>query len=263
MRVYLDMVFILNFLFDFILLSGVSFVLRRNVNIKRIFLGALVGALSIFLLFIPLNSTILFIYKFIISLLMTLISFGYKSLKYTGRNLLFLYSISIILGGFLYYLNIHFSYKQEGIIFFYKGLSINFLFLLILSPIIVYIYIKQALELKEYYVNCYKVDIYFKNGSVKKFNAFLDTGNNLYDPYKNRPVILINKKEIDFSIKDEDIILVPYETVNSYGILKCFIVDKVYIVGIGIRRNVLVGISKEKIKMEGINCILHTKLMEG
>lgn len=237
--------------------------LRRNVNIKRIFLGALVGALSIFLLFIPLNSTILFIYKFIISLLMTLISFGYKSLKYTGRNLLFLYSISIILGGFLYYLNIHFSYKQEGIIFFYKGLSINFLFLLILSPIIVYIYIKQALELKEYYVNCYKVDIYFKNGSVKKFNAFLDTGNNLYDPYKNRPVILINKKEIDFSIKDEDIILVPYETVNSYGILKCFIVDKVYIVGIGIRRNVLVGISKEKIKMEGINCILHTKLMEG
>ncbi|MEG2322444.1 MAG: sigma-E processing peptidase SpoIIGA, partial [Bacilli bacterium] len=148
MKVYIDLVLILNFFFDFLLLLSVSLILRRNVSIYKIMLGAFIGGLSLLFLFIKINSITLFILKILISIIMLLVSFGYKSLKYTVKNGLFFYTSSIILGGFLYFLNIQFSYKNNGLVFINKGLSINVVFLIIFCPIIIYIYIKQGLTLK-------------------------------------------------------------------------------------------------------------------
>jgi stage II sporulation protein GA (sporulation sigma-E factor processing peptidase) len=263
MKLYLDIIFLLNFLFDLILLSSVSIILRRNIDFKHLLLGAIIGGLSIFLLFIPLSSLTLFLFKIIISLVMVLVTFGFRDLKYTSRNLFYLYTSSIILGGFLYFLNVEFSYKQEGLIFYHNGLSVNVIVLIFLSPIIIYTYVKQGLLLKNNYANYYEVDLYFKDGTVKKLNAFLDTGNNLVDPYKKRPIILVNEKDINFNYDEYTSLLVPYDSLNNHGLLKCIIIEKIDIVGVGIKRNVLIGISKEKIRIDGINCILHTKLLEG
>lgn len=263
MKLYLDLIFILNFLFDLLLLLVVGIILKRNSKLSRLLLGALVGSISIFILFININSFQLFIYKIIISILMILIAFGYKNLKYTSRNLFYLYINSIILGGFLYLLNIQFSYEQTGFIFYHQGLSINWIILLITSPIILYIYSKQIILLKNNYANYYLIDIYFKDGTKKKLSAFLDTGNQLIDPYKKRPIILVNEKEVSKCYHKEDILLVPYETINNHGLLKCIIPSKVNISGIGERKKVLIGIAEQKIKMDGIDCILHTKLLEG
>ena len=43
MKVYLDLLFILNFLLDFIILSAVNYILKRNVKEGRIVLGSLIG----------------------------------------------------------------------------------------------------------------------------------------------------------------------------------------------------------------------------
>ena len=133
---------ILNFIFDFLLLLSVSILLRRNVSIYKLLSGAFIGGVSILFLFVN-NSFLLFLYKVIISVLMCIISFGYRNIKYTFKNIIYLYMTSIVLGGFLYFLNIEFSYKQYGIVFINNGLSINFIFLIIFSPIIIYIYIKK------------------------------------------------------------------------------------------------------------------------
>ena len=263
MKLYLDLIFILNFLFDFLLLLIVGIVLRRNTSLKRLLLGASIGGLSIFILFLDITSFQLFIFKILISIFMIIIAFSFRDIKYTLRNLFYLYTISLLLGGFLYYLNIEFSYKQDGLIFYHHGLGINWFFLIILSPIILYIYIKQAINLRNNYSNYYLIDIYFKDGTKKKVTAFLDTGNQLVDPYKKRPIILINKKEVADLYKDKDILLVPYESLNNQGLLKCIVPEKIYIVGVGMRNNVLIGIAENKIKMDGIDCILHHKLLEG
>jgi stage II sporulation protein GA (sporulation sigma-E factor processing peptidase) len=263
MNLYLDLIFIINFFFDFLLLSGVAVMLRRNIAFKRLLLGSLIGALSIFILFYSFSSLELFLIKFLISLVMTLVTFGYKDIIYLIKNLVYLYVTSILLGGFLYFLNIQFSYKNEGFIFYHHGISINFYVLLILSPIIIYIYIKQIRELKNNYANYYEVDVYFKDGKIKKLNGFLDTGNLLYDPYQKRPIILVDNSEIDFNYDDNNILLVPYDSLNYHGLLKCIIPEKIDIVGVGERYNVLIGISNKKIKMDGVNCILHNGLMEG
>lgn len=261
MKVYLDLIFILNFLFDFLLLLIVGILLRRSASLKRIVIASLVGAGSIFFLFMDISSLELFVLKIVISILMVVISFKYRNLKYTVRNLLYLYTGSIILGGFLYLLNIEFSYKQEGLIFFHNGLSVNWIVLLITSPIILYMYLKQGLYLKNNYSNYYLVDIYLKDEKIN-VSAFLDTGNKLIDPYNRRPIILVSKKELEGYYEDNDIILVPYESLNHQGLLKCIKPDKIIILGIGVRNNLLIGISEDKIKIDGIDCILHTKLLE-
>lgn len=159
-------------------------------------------------------------------------------------------------------LNVQFSYKQDGLIFYHDGLSINWIVLLIISPLILYLYLKQGLYLKNNYSNYYIVDIYFKDEKMS-VSAFLDTGNKLIDPYLRRPIILVSKKELHGCYNEEDIILVPYESLNHHGILKCIKPDKITILGVGIRKNLLIGIAEEKINIDGIDCILNTELLEG
>ena len=88
MKIYLDLVFFINFMFDFLLLLTVKILLKRQVSGKRILLGSLIGALSILFLFLPLNSITLFLLKVIISLGMTAVAFGIKDRKMYFKDLL-------------------------------------------------------------------------------------------------------------------------------------------------------------------------------
>ena len=91
MKIYIDIIMLLNFFFDFILLLTVSIVLKRNASIKRIIFGAFIGGLSMLFLFFEFTTFTLFIFKIFISILMVLITFGYYDLKYTFKNILYLY----------------------------------------------------------------------------------------------------------------------------------------------------------------------------
>jgi len=254
MKVYLDLIIVLNFMFDFLLLLSVSILLRRNVSIYKIILAAFIGGVSIIFLFINTMSLMLFIYKLIISIIMTLVSFGYKNIKYTFKNLLYLYSASIILGGFLYFLNNEFAYDRVGLIFINNGLSINIIFLIIFSPIIIYIYVKQGLWLKNNYSNYYKVNIYI-NDKKFLFNGFLDTGNELVTPFSNKPVILIDK-----DIKTDYFFYIPYKCVKGNDLIKC--VQGIVEIS-GVKKQAVIGMMKDKIKIDGVDCLLNKKILEG
>lgn len=253
MKIYIDIIMLLNFFFDFILLLTVSIVLKRNASIKRIIFGAFIGGLSMLFLFFEFTTFTLFIFKIFISILMVLITFGYYDLKYTFKNILYLYSTSMILGGFLYFLNVTFSYKQKGLIFINNGLSVNFVFLIISSPIILYLYIKQGIWLKHNYNNYYDVTIYVSKKEIK-CKGFLDTGNNLVDPITKKAVLLIDIKI------DVNYYFIPYTGV-SRGLIKCFKADKV-IINEKEYEKVIIGILDNKIKIDGVDCLLNKKLLE-
>ena len=262
MKIYIDLVILLNFGIDLLLLFAVAIILRRQTTLRKLLLGSLIGSITILAMFIELNSISLFLIKIIISVIMCLITFGYKNIKYTLNNLFYLYTSSIILGGGLYLLNLECSSKNEGLIFYYDGLSINLIVLIVLSPIIIYAYIKQGIELKNNYSNYYNIDIYLETGEVINTTSFLDTGNKLEDPYKKRPIILLNKDLIKIDYNHHHLLLVPYDSLNNHGLLKCIKPKSIYIQGIGFRDNFLVGLSNEKILIDGVDCILSPKLLE-
>ena len=258
MKIYLDLVFFLNFAFDFLLLLTVKIVLKKKVKWYRILLGGIVGAVSILFLFIPLTSITLFLLKIIISIFMILTTFGWKSKKECLKELLYLYFISIVLGGFLYYLNLEFSYKNIGLVFFHNGFSINFILLIILSPIILYLYIKQERELKTIKNYYYTVEVYYQK-TKKQYQAYLDTGNKLYDPYFHKPVILLYDPDF-MTIKKP--IYISYQTLEHSGLLECFKADKIVLDQTKTILKPYIAISKEPFQMSEIQMLLHKDYLD-
>lgn len=244
----------INFFLDFLLLLGVSILLKRNTDLKRIIMASFVGGISILILFIPLSNLLLFFFKFLISVAMILIAFNYSSIKYTLINILYLYVLSIFLGGFLYFLNDQFCIQRKGFIFINNKFSITLLSIIILSPIIIYLYIRQSRILKNNYNNYYDVVIYYNDNFIKA-KGFLDSGNCL--SYLSNNVILLDKRKMIFDIKTY--LFIPYETISSKDILKGFKPDKVIINGKVIKK-VLVGISN--INKDGIDILLNNNIKE-
>ena len=146
MKIYIDLVLFINFFFDFILLYGVKILLKKSTKLYRLLLGSIIGSMSILFLFIPVNSISLFILKLIISIITI------KKL-FKKFNYFYFYILSIFLGGVMYLLNDTFSYKNKGIVFFSNGLSINLIVMLLISPIIIYFYVKEKKEYKYIYQN--------------------------------------------------------------------------------------------------------------
>lgn len=255
MKLYLDLIFILNIWFDFLLLISVSILLKRNIQIKRIIFGSLIGGITFFFLFIKMNNIELLLFKIIVSLLMIITTFSFKNIKYTLTNLGYFYLTSIILGGGMYLINDSFSFNNNNLIFTKNGFEFNYLFLIIISPIIIIYYLKSSLKLKYNYSNYHKVEIDYL-GKKYHLTGYLDTGNHLVDMYKKRGIILIS---ITIPYKENNIIYTPYKSLNNEGILKCLKPDKLFIDKKEFN-NYLIGISNDKFKIDGVNCILHSNM---
>lgn len=261
MTIYIDLIFLINFILDLLLLLTVNIALKRYMHMKRLLLGALFGSISLLSLFIPINNVVLFMFKIIMGIIMCLIAFGYKNLKYTFYNIIYLYMTSIILGGFLYYLKVEFSYNHNGFIFYYEGLAVNYIFLLLIAPLILYVFSKSTKALKEIKNYYYKVKIIFNNDYEYTLTGFLDTGNKLIDPITNKPIILINKKKIKGKVPIRSPMYVPFNSLNNHGLLECIKPKFLSINDIELK-GYLIGLSDNSFKLNGIECLLNYKIWE-
>ena len=237
MTVYVDLVFLLNLFFDFVLLLTVNNTLKRNTSLKKLIFGSFVGSLTIFFLFLPISSFLLF---------------------YFIQNLGYLYMTSTVLGGFLYFLNLSFSESHYGLVFSYDTISINYLFLVIFSPVMLYIYVKQRREV-HHYEKYYPVTIYFLNGKKVTLNSFLDTGNTLTDPLTKKKIIVVNRSKIPVS--KTHFYYVPFQTVKFHGVMKCMKIKAIEIAGCT-STNYLVGIGEENFLEDGVDCLLNSYCLE-
>lgn len=255
MKVYLDLVFLLNFFLDFLLLLTVNAILKRNVKIRRIILGGIVGSLSTFLLFFSFNSLELFFMKLIVSIFMILCTFKYHTIKELLTNLLYLYFTSILLGGFLYYLNLEFSYEVIKNVFVSNQFHLNYILIILIGPLILFIYIKQNIYQKKRNKTIYLIQL-VKGKKKYQYTGYLDTGNKLYDPYSARPVHLLYDPNFKITKKDK-MIYVPYHGLQSTGIIPCIFFDKMIIDNKREISKVLIGLSKEPFHIDGVSMILH------
>lgn len=236
---YIEELIILNFIIDYILLKTMSKILKLQTTNKKIILSSLVGEITLIYLFIS-NMIIISITKLLILALMIYICFGFNDKKTYIKNIIYYYIISFFLGGTLYYIKIN-------------NLN-NYKYFLLLIPLIMNIYEYFEYDIKRFIQNRYKVNIYLNDGTILYLNGFMDTGNNLIEPYTNKKVIIINKKV------NENFYLVPYKTVSGESLIKCFTPKKVYIDGLGEINNISVGICDKK--FNGYNCLLNYKIME-
>lgn len=237
MKIYLDLIIIINFIIDLLLLYGTKKILKRKTSIKRILIGAIIGSISS-LLIIYTNNIIL---KVLISIFIIIITFGINNLF---TNTTYFYILSIILGGTLYLFDIN----------IYK---LNYQILILFSPLFIYLYIKENIKYKNIHSNNYIVEIYINN-KMYKLEGMIDTGNELKDPYKKRSIILVNLS-IDYT--KYKYLFVPYKALNTEGIIPCIKPDRI-IINNKIFTNYLIGLSKDKFHLNGVECILPNTLKE-
>ena len=246
MKMYIDLFFIFNVIMDYIIIMSTSILLKRRTSYIRMILSSLIGGISSLVLFTSLNKIVIEIVSIVI---MVLISFGYKGIRYLINNILYMYILSTLLGGIIYLFNIKVS----------NSVFLTYLIIIVISIEVMILYIKENKKMRSIYNNYYKVDIYFKDREKLSLIGFVDTGNNLYDPYKKRPVIIVPNKYI----KEDKYILVPYHTINGNGLLKCIKPDIIFIDGIGYKGNVLIGFSDSFNFGDGVDVILHKDIMKG
>ena len=251
--VYIELIVFVDLFMNYLIILSTGIILNRKSSFKKIFLSSVVGCIPLIFIYIIMNNIIIFLLNIIFAIIMSIISFGYKDIIYTIKNIIYMYFISIFLAGSLYLINSNFFPNTSNQI-------LSLVLLIVFSPIITYIYMKNLKNIKEINSNYYKVDIYLKGLTKYTLNAYLDTGNKLTDPYTHTPIILITEEVLN-NYKLEKYILVPYNTIDSHGLIKCFKPEKIYIYDIGYRKKVLIGIINN-IGIENAECILNQKLLE-
>ena len=248
MTVYIDLVCIINFIYDFLILLTVSFTLKRNRKIYYYILSSLIGVLSIFLLFLKINNIVLFLLKILISIIMVIVAFGYKSIKYTISNIIYFYMTSIILAGFLYLI------KGNNFNF-----NLNYIVLLIIGPIILFIYYKSNKKLKNTYSDYYKIKIVFDNIEYNLV-SFYDNGNILKDPVSRKSIIIVENSRLEKIYNIRSPVYVPVITVKGTHLMKCFKPSYIILNDKKIY-NYLIGESSIKFS-DGVECLLNKSLKE-
>ena len=252
MKIYVDILFLINLIYDFLILNLVNIVLRRYVKVKRLFYASLIGTISSFSIFVPkLNNIYITI---IISIIMVIFAFGIKDVIYFKNNIIYFYMISIIFGGFLYFVNLKFNHFYTPNDIYQRKMLINIIGIIFYGLIVYFLYIYAYKINIVHHQNYYDVKISMDN-IIHDIKGFYDSGNLIKDPYKGRPIILISKKVLNGDIKNKSPIYVPCFVLNSSTLLECY-KPSLLIINNHVISDCLVGILNNNIFYDGIDAVI-------
>lgn len=221
--VYIDVLFLLNFAVDYLLLLASARITGEMISRMRLGLGALLGAGYAAALFLPgcewLSRPLC---KICSAVLMVLIGFG-KS-KRLLRLILVFFAVSAALGGVILALQLFGAgglTLENGVL--YTGFDIRILLVTaILSYVILSIVFERAArhgrEQMDLCTACLKIEEKSLNLTV-----LIDTGNTLTDPINNQPVMVAEARALQELIpKGVD----PTDPVGSLDRLKDEVIKK-------------------------------------
>ncbi len=268
LNVYVDVLFIINFICDYILLSVTSFFLKRRVRTGRLITGAAVGALyAALVFFMPMTSVLLLPLSLAISLLMLLITFGAKRISLFFKNIAVFYLVSFVISGAGFAL-LSLANQRFGINFFmsagivYADINAYQLLISFICAVLVLHfacgYIRK-LRIKSHFI--YNVTIQ-KNGKEVTDTALLDTGNFLKEPLSQKSVLIAEWETVSklfpqntlsecVAENPTEFTYIPCRTVSGRGGLFAFVPDAVSADGTPYPEAFYVGISEKSLDKDG------------
>lgn len=212
LTVYVDIIWVLNWLFDCLLLYWTAVILKRSVPLWRVTVGGLIGSLIIVLAFTPYAVWADQIFmKLVFSALMIVTTFGFIKSTLFLKTLVTLYFITFLSGGILLGLHYFFSFQvAEMTVSTQMGMNrygdpMSWLFVIFGFPLAWY-FSKRTLEGMEMTKLHYErlVTVSIEIGEYKgEFRGLIDSGNQLYDPLSRSPVMIVSIVGQESAILDD------------------------------------------------------------
>lgn len=199
MTVYLDAIWLLNFLLDLLLLMLTKTLANEETKKKRLLFGAFIASLIVPIsLYFPNAFFSTVIGKFFYSIIIILCTFRFKTIYRMVHLLLLFYFLTFAMGGGLlatHYLFNHPIILSNGKILTFQsgyGDPISWIFLMIGFPM-VWLFTKTRMDKhsieKIRYDQLYPVTLTM-NGMTYSTTGYIDSGNQLTDPLTKAPVII-------------------------------------------------------------------------
>ncbi len=259
--IYLDVLFGINLLMDFIVLDLVNRVCAYTATCARILLSATLGALwSVAAVMMPdsIQPAVHICTYVLVSSLMIKICAGKCAIRELIKGVVTLFGITFLLAGcmhMLYYYT-YAGYWVKQILLKDTGL---FLFTAVSVILLRLVYV-QYMRLKVYGRQRCRVCIQ-NNGMELWLEAFIDTGNVLKDPYSRQPIAVAEKKLFEgflSEINDYTSLkyhLVPYRSLGCQdGMMEVITVETMYIYHGKKKRKIagaLIGLSRQELSQDG------------
>ncbi|MFJ5963487.1 sigma-E processing peptidase SpoIIGA [Bacillus sp. NPDC093026] len=205
MVIYLDVIWLLNFCFDLLLLLLTAFILKRQVKKRRYMLGALIGSSIVLLLFTPFAMFVSHpLGKLLFSVLIVIATFGFGRFRSFFQNLFAFYFVTFLMGGGM--IGVHSFLQtntviQDGLLISQNngfGDPISWLFVLTGFPAIWLFSKKRLGEIgakKRQFDEQVLVELHI-NGETIRLNGLVDSGNQLYDPMTKTPVMIVQLEKL-------------------------------------------------------------------
>lgn len=202
MVVYIDLIFMMNLLIDGSLLLVTAWMRKQKVVIWRLMASASLGAAYVLMMFLPeLSFLFTFLVKFLFSVFMLWIAFGYGSLQSYLRNMGAFYIVNFATAGGI--LGFHYLLQNSGEVWsgiWYSAsgglgfsLEIGSLFTLIVF-FIVLLWFKLVMtsrrKLEKMATFYAEVSVTIQDTEIRCM-GLIDTGNQLTDPLSRMPVMVM------------------------------------------------------------------------
>lgn len=273
--VYADMLFMVNWLMDYVLLRALAAVLQLSVSKKRTMAAAAIGAVWVCLItMISLPNAVEKVFSLVfISSLMIITAFRPKGVRIFFRALAVLYGIAILGGGLvnLVYFHTGAGYYLKTLVWGQAEQNTKSAAAVLVSAAAVWMTVWLARQLMQYrhrQSGLYTAVLFLGEKAVS-LKGLLDTGNQLREPVTGKAVHIAHKEALSLLRLDrEDIFkfLVPYHAVGTEsGMLTAVRIDRMELTSqdghcITIERP-LIGLYEGRLSTENeYQLILHTEI---
>lgn len=232
MVIYIDILFALNWWIDFLLLLGVRRATGGSGQSWRLAVGALVGAVSCLVLFLPpLSVWVSLLIRLAAAVLMVTVAFGCRRQGWMRRvAVLFALSAGLagICGALYFFLAPAGFYVFNGVVYY----SVPSLLLVALTVVcygLLWLF-EQVLRRRAPREHLFRVSLAYADRCVT-FSCLYDSGHHLIEPFSGKGVLVVERQVAEDLLTAIPSVadlptgwrLIPYNTLGGDGLLPAFL----------------------------------------
>lgn len=298
MTIYIDVIMFICFIFNGAILFVVTYIMKQKRSFVKLFFGTILATLFVpIVVYFPHSFFNTIVGKFLYSIVIILITIGFKPIYLLFKSLVTFYIVSFVVGGAI--LSVHYVFEHSVQLSFRNLLlyvenvyhnEVSLVIILVGFPLTLFLTKIWSDKLAiEHFMSdqLYRITLAL-NDIQCSTTAFLDSGNHLVDPLTNRPVIICDALFLQPFFSEEDwlnvkkaiemnepqhipnhlvnkISIIPFRSVADSHYLYTIKPDKLMInvnATYFKTSNVLVGIQLSPITNDGTyHCLLHPQLI--